>query len=333
MKPGSLRRFNLARCLLIGIVACSVVPRQVSAAQAELYPDRPIRLVLALSAGGVMDTMIRTLAPMLEQALGQPVLVDNRPGASGNIAADIVAKAAPDGYTLLVAATSLTVLPSTQGARAVDPTHALAPISKLATQPVIIVCNPKFGVNNLTELIDRARSAPGRVAYGTAGVGSADHLTAVMLTTRANVEMLHVPYNNTGTETKDLLAGEINVAFMLLGAVEPYIRSGQLKPLAFTGRERVAGYPDVPTVAESGYPGFQVTAWYGLLAPAGTPPAIVDRLQDEFRGALQAPATRDKLHALAIDPIGSSAKQFASDLAQDIARWAGVVSAAGLRNE
>lgn len=327
-------RSVLRRALVMAAFAttCVVAPWAIADSR-DAYPSRPVRVVLSLSAGGVQDTMIRTIAPSLESALGQPILIENRPGASGNIAADVVSKAAPDGYTLLVAATSLSVLPSTQGAHAVDPTRALTPISKLALQPVIIVCNPQLGVRSLTELIERARSAPEHIAYGTAGVGSADHLTAVMLTKRANVEMLHVPYNNTGNEIKDLLSGEIGVAFMLLGTVEPYLRSGQLTALAFTGRDRVASHADVPTVAESGYPGFEVSAWYGLLAPAGTPPAIVERLQAEFQRALLLPETRDKLQKLAIEPLASTAQQFRDELARDIVRWAGVVKSAGIAND
>ncbi len=305
----------------------------VAGATDARYPSRPIRLIVAFSAGGVMDTVARTIGERLEDALGQPVVVENRPGASGNIASDLVAKATPDGYTLLVAANAITVLPSTHGARAIDPVITLAPITKLATQPVLIAIHPALRVNSLPELIALAQRTPEKLAYATAGVGTTDHLAAEMLWTRAGVEALHVPYTTTGQEIKDLLAGEVRISFILLGSVAPYLRSGQLKALALTGRQRVAAIPGVPTVAESGFPGFEVMSWYGLLAPAGTPKDIVDALQREVARILQLPDVRERFATLGLEPVGSTPAQFGDEIRALVRFWPPVVKAAGIPTE
>lgn len=327
--PGASRwqRFTAAAALMLLAVSAW------SAGAAESYPSRPIRFVLALSAGGGMDTMMRMLAEKLEPSLGQPLIIDNRPGASGNIASDIVAKAAPDGYTLLVAFTSLPVLPSIMGARAIDPLAAFTPVTQLVTQPVLIVVNPSLGVDSLSSLLAMARAAPGTIAYGTAGVASIDHLSAATLSKRAGVEMVHVPYTNAGQEIKDLLGGEIRVAFIPLGTAQPYLRTGQLRGLAFTGARRVPAYPEIPTVAESGFPGFEMLSWFGVLAPAGTPPEIVDRLHQAFVRALKQPDVRENLASKALEPIGNTPAQFGEELKSLVKFWGPVVRDARIATE
>jgi tripartite-type tricarboxylate transporter receptor subunit TctC len=313
--------------------ACVAAPLSSAAVAAEPYPTRPIRIVVAFSAGGVIDTVTRMVGTRLEETFGQPVIVENRPGASGNIASEAVAKAAPDGYTLLAAANPVTVLPSTHGARAVDPVRAFAPITKLATQPILIAINPALRVDSVSDLIALGKRSPERLAYATAGVGTTDHLAAAMLWTRAGVEALHVPYTNTGQEIKDLLAGEIRISFIVLGTVAPYLRSGQLKALAVTGMRRVAAIPDVPTVAESGFSGFEATSWSGLLAPAGTPKDIIDTLHREVARILQLPDVRDKLVAMGMEPVGNTPEQFADEIKALVKFWPPVVKAAGIPTE
>jgi len=322
------QRFTAAIAVTVLVVFASS-----PAGAAESYPSRPIRFVLALSAGGVMDTMMRMLAEKLEPALGQPLIIDNRPGASGNIASDIVAKSAPDGYTLLVAFTSLPVLPSILGARAVDPVAAFTPVTQLVTQPVLIVVNPSLGVDSLSALLAMARAAPGTIPYGTAGVASIDHLSAETLSKRAGVEMVHVPYTNVGQEIKDLLGGEIRVAFILFGTAQPYLRTGQLKGLAFTGAKRVPAYPDIPTVAESGFPGFEMLSWFGVLAPTGTPPEIVNRLNQTFVRVLQEPDVRENFASKALEPIGNTPAQFGDELRSLVKFWGPVVKDARIASE
>jgi len=280
-----------------------------------------------------MDTMMRMLAEKLEPALGQPIIIDNRPGASGNIASDIVAKSAPDGYTLLVAFTSLAVLPSTYGARAVDPVAAFTPVTKLVTQPVLIVVNPSLGVDSLSGLVALARAAPGTVAYATAGVASIDHLSAETLSRRAGIEMVHVPYTNVGQELKDLRAGEVRVAFILFGTAQPYLSTGQLKALAFTSAQRVPAYPEIPTVAESGFPGFEMLSWFGVFAPAGTPAEIVNRLNQEFVRVLKSPEVQENLASKALVPVGNAPEQFGEEIKSLVEFWRPVVKDARIATD
>ena len=300
-----------------------------SAADAGHYPNRPIRLILAFS-GGVMDSLARILGDGLEQALKQPVVVEARTGASGNIAAEYVARAAPDGYTLLVAPVTITVLPSTHGARAVDPVRALAPITKLATQPSLIVANAALGITTLPELIALARGAPGQIAYATPGIGTTQHLGASLLWIRANVELLHVPYSNSGQVIKDVVAGQVPVALTLPATGEPFVRSGHLRALATTGPRRAAAFPDVPTVAELGFPGFDFVTWYGLMAPAGTPRDIIETLHRESARIVQTPEVRNRLVLMGGEPVGNTPEQFAAEIRADLARWPAIVKAAGV---
>ena len=300
------------------------------AADSSSYPNRPIRLVVSFSPGGTSDTLARMLGERLEAVWGQPVVVENRPGASGNIASELVARAAPDGYTLLVGGNGITILPSTHGERAIDPARAFAPVTKLVTQPILIAINPALPVASLSQLVALARAEPGRIAYASAGVGTTDHLAAALLWTRADAHLLHIPYANNGAEIKDLLQGEVKVAFITLGAVRQLLPTGQLKALAVTTSQRVAAFPDVPTVAESGFPGYEVTSWYGVLAPAGTPAEIVDRLNGEIVQALQLPALREKMRALGTEPVGNSPEQFAREIRSLVSLWAPVVKAAGI---
>jgi len=302
-------------------------------AQDAPYPNRAIRVVVAFSPGGTSDTLARVLGEQLEAALGQPVIVENRPGASGNIASEMVARAAPDGYTLLLGSTGITILPSLLGERAVDPVHAFTAITKLATQPILIATNPALPVATLADLVALARKEPGHVAYASAGIGTTDHLAAALLWTRARVDLLHVPYANNGAEVKDLLHGDVSVAFITLGAVRPFLRTGQLRGLAVTTLRRVAAFPDIPTVAESGFAGYEVNSWYGVLAPAGTPPAIVERLNHEFVRALQLPEVREKIVGLGAEPAGTSPAQFADEISSLLKQWPGIVESAGIARQ
>ncbi len=299
-------------------------------AAAEPCASGRVRLVTAQGAGGVMDNIARILAERLEPVLGQPVVVENKPGASGNIASALVAGASPDGCTLLVAATALAVLPSTLGADAVDPVHALAAVTKIATQPVLIAAHPSLPADRLADVVAMAKAKPGALAYATSGIATSDHLAAVLLSQRAGIEMLHVPYVNVGQELKDLLAGEVKLAFLLTGTAQPYLAAGSLKAIAVTSPERTPPLPDTPTVAESGYPGYQILSWYGLLAPAGTPPARLERLAREVAQILRAPDVRATLAAKGLQPVGNAPAEFAAELATLVESWRPLVRAAGL---
>ncbi len=313
-----------------GALVASTIP--ASAADTGPYPNRPIRLILAFS-GGVMDSLARVLGDRLEQALGQPVVVEARTGASGNIAAEYVARAAPDGYTLLVAPVTITVLPSTHGARAVDPVRAFAPITKLATQPSLIVANAALGVNTLPDLIALARDAPGKIAYATPGIGTTQHLAASLLWNRAKVDLLHVPYSNSSQVIKDVVAGQVPVALALLATVEPFVRSGHLRALATTSAHRAAAFPDVPTVTELGFPGFDFVTWYGLVAPKGTPHDIIETLYRESARIVHTPDVRNKLVLMGGEPVGNTPEQFSAEIRADVARWPAIVKAATVLDE
>jgi tripartite-type tricarboxylate transporter receptor subunit TctC len=261
------------------------------------------------------------------------VIIDNRPGASGNIGSEVVAKAAPDGYTLLLTGSFITSLPSTMGSRAVDPIAAFAPISKISEPPMMIVVNPALNVKSLDELIALARKSPGKIAYSTPGVGTTQHLAATMLQQRTGIELLHVPYANGGQALNDVVSGIVPVYFSFIGTVETFLRSGQLKPLAVATARRATNWPDVPTVAELGYKDFAVTSWNCVLAPAGTPPEIVARLHSELARIVQQPDVRSQFLTMGSEPMSNTPEQFGAELKAAVAHWSDVARLAGMKAE
>jgi tripartite-type tricarboxylate transporter receptor subunit TctC len=303
---------------------------QSPAPEAAPWPSRPIRIVVPFATGTFVDVLSRLIGAKLADALGQPVIVDNRPGASGNIASELVANSPPDGYTLLNGGVFITMLPAIGAPHAVDPA-AFTPITRLTNAPMVIVVHPSFRVRTLTELIARARREPGRVTYATSGIGTTPHLAAVMLQQRAGVEMLHVPYSNTNAALKDVVAGEVPVMFTFVGTVDALLRGGQLLPLAVTSERRDPGWPAIPTVAEEGFPGFEAATWSGLLAPAGTPREIIDRLYRECVRIIAQPDIREKIIAMGNEPVGNTPEQFALEIKNDAPRWKEVADKAHIR--
>ncbi len=297
------------------------------------FPAKPVQLIVPFSAGTQIDVAMRAIGEPLARALGQPVLVINRPGASGNIAADFVAKSAPDGYTLFVAGVTQTIQPNLPGSQALDPSRAFVAITKLATQPIVIAVNPSLGVDSLADLVARARREPGKIAYSTGGIGSTGHLAAEMLSSGAQIQLLHVPYPSANLVMRDVVSGLVPLTFNPLSATTPYIRDKRLTALAVTGSRRVPRFPEVPTVAESGFPGFDVSSWYGIVAPLGTPPEIGDRLHREFVAVLAQPDIRARLVELGMEIVGNTPAQFTAEIKADVARWAPIVEAIGLRSE
>ncbi|HEX4524750.1 MAG TPA: tripartite tricarboxylate transporter substrate binding protein [Casimicrobiaceae bacterium] len=316
------------------VLVCGVgLTLAADAAGAGDYPNRPIRIVVPFAAGTQLDLTGRIVAAKLAEAVGQPVVVDNRPGASGNIGSETVAKAAPDGYTLLLTGSFITILPSTIGARAVDPIAAFAPISKISEPPMMIVVNPALNVQTLDELIALARKAPGKIAYSTPGVGSSQHLAAIMLQQRTGIELLHVPYTNGGQALNDVVSGIVPVYFSFIGAVESFLRSGQLRALAVATAKRATNWPDVPTVAELGYKDFAVSSWNCVLAPAGTPPEIIERLHGELARIVQQPDVRAQFLTMGSEAMSSTPEQFGAELKAAVVRWSDVARLAGMRVE
>ena len=319
--------------LLLGLL-CSIgaTPRSHAAADGD-YPNRPIKIVVPFAAGTQLDLTGRIVAAKLADAVGQPVVIENRPGASGNIGSETVAKAVPDGYTLLLTGSFITSLPSTMGRRAVNPIAAFAPITKISEPPMLIVVNPALHVNTLDELIALARKEPGKVAYSTPGVGTTQHLAAMMLQQRTGIELLHVPYANGGQALNDVVSGVVPVYFSFIGAVESFLRSGQLKALAVATGRRATNWPDVPTVAELGYKDFAVTSWNCLLAPAGTPPEVVERLHRELARIVQQPDVRTQFLTMGSEAMSNTPEQFSAELRAAVAHWSDVAKLAGIRIE
>jgi tripartite-type tricarboxylate transporter receptor subunit TctC len=330
--PSLLPRRSLTALLAL---VCSVGPTMLAAIAADAggYPSRPIRIVVPFAAGTQLDLAGRIVAAKLAEAVGQPVIIDNRPGASGNIGSETVAKAAPDGYTLLLTGSFITSLPSTMGPRAVDPIAAFAPISKISEPPMMIVVNPALNVNSLDELIALARKTPGNIAYSTPGVGTTQHLAATMLQQRTGIELLHVPYANGGQALNDVVSGIVPVYFSFIGTVETFLRSGQLKALAVATARRATNWPDVPTVAELGYKDFAVSSWNCVLAPAGTPPEIIERLHAELARIVQQPDVRSQFLAMGSEPMSNTPEQFGAELKAAVARWSDVARLAGIKSE
>jgi tripartite-type tricarboxylate transporter receptor subunit TctC len=297
------------------------------------FPSRPIRLIVTYPAGGGADTMARLIAPRLGEALGQPILVENRGGASGTIAADLVAKSAPDGHTLMLDATNHAVNPSLLPKLPYDPEKSFAPVTLLALFPNVVVVHPAYPVNSIRQLIDKARAEPGKIAFASSGNGSAQHLAGELFRQRAALDMVHVPYKGGGPALIDVMGGQVPLYFGNMASALPHVKNGKLKALAITGSKRSPAAPDLPTVAESGMPGYQVYEWNAIFAPAGTPPAIVNRLQAEIAKVVKIPEVRERMLALGGEIVASSPAELGAWVREQTASWAKVVRAGNIKPE
>jgi len=290
---------------------------------AAAYPERPIRLVVPVAPGGAVDVVGRIVGQKLSVLLGQNVVIDNRGGANYIIGTELVARSAPDGYTLMVTAGAHTINPAVYRKLPYDALRDFAPISHIANSSgLVIVVHPSFPVRSLQELIDKARASPGTIIYGSAGHGNLTHIAGEMFQVMAGVKLNHVPYKSAGPAVNDLLGGQIPLMFGPSPVVVPMVQAGRLRPLAFTGLKRSAQLPALPTVDELGIKGYEATGWYGLYGPRGTPRAIVDRLSASTRQLVQMPDTRERFAALNLEPIGSSPEEFAQFLKQDLQKYA-----------
>ena len=329
---GGLRR-GIHLLLLALPLVCAIVGNLAAAAD-ETYPDRPIHLVDPYGAGGANDLFGRIIGARLAEALGQPVIVENRGGAGGNIGTEYVAKAKPDGYTLLIGSNgNNTINPALYPSLPFDAAHAFSAITKLATVPVVLVASPSLPAAKLGDVIQLAKSQPGKLAYASPGVGSTAHLTAALLASRTGIELLHVPYKGGGAAIGGVLTGDVPLAFVVISTAQALAQAGRVRAIAVTSIARSAAMPDVPTVAESGVPGFDVSSWYGLLAPAGTPPDIIARLHAETIRILKQPDVQQQFLAMGAAPVGNTPEAFDEEIRADLARWAAVVKAAGIRAE
>jgi tripartite-type tricarboxylate transporter receptor subunit TctC len=300
--------------------------------QAQGYPDKPVRMIVGFPPGGGTDVVARIITPRLSENLGQPVVIENRPGATGTVAAGQVARAPADGYTLMMGHVSVNAIaPSLFPKLPYDVIKDFAPVTLAASVPHIITVHPSLPVTSLKELIVYLKARPGKLTFPSAGNGSTPHLAGEMFKSLAGVEIVHVPYKGTGQSMQDLLSGQHLVGFDTMPASAPYVRSGKLRALAVTGPRRVAEFPDLPTVEEAGVPGY-LTTWYGVFAPAGTPAPIVNKLHADITRAMEAPDTRERLAAIGVDDtVTRTPEEFAVIVRNDTARYAKVVKDAGLK--
>ncbi len=302
-----------------------------AAAIAQDYPNKPIRLIAPFSPGGATDVLARIVGQKMNERLGQPVVIENRVGAGGNIGAELVAKSAPDGYTLLMGGVPHAIGASLYSKLSYDMAKDLSAIAEVASFPSVIVLHPSLPAKSIHELIALAKAKPGQLNFGSAGNGSPNHLALELLDTMAGVKMIHIPYKGAGQVVGDLLAGQLQLASMGLPVAMPHVQSGKLRAIALTGATRSPLLPQLPTVAEAGLPGFDVTSWYGLFGPAALPREIIMRLNGEISAAITAPELKERLTALGAEPSVKNPEQFAQYVREEITKWAKVVKASGAK--
>ena len=310
----------------------AVLALLATGAWGQAHPAKPIRLVVPFPAGGTTDILARAVGQKLTEAWGQPVVVDNRPGAGGNIGAELVAKAAPDGYTLLMGTVGTHAINASLYAKMpYDHIKDFAPVILVAGVPNVLVVNPAVPVNSVQELIAYAKANPGRLNFASSGSGTSIHLSGELFKVMAGVQMTHIPYKGSAPALQDLIGGQVQLMFDNLPSALPQIKGGKLRALAVTSAARAAALPDVPTVAEAGLPGFEASSWFGVLAPAGTPVAIIARLNAEIAKWLASPEAREKLASQGANAAGGSPEDFAKHIAAETAKWQKVVKESGAK--
>jgi tripartite-type tricarboxylate transporter receptor subunit TctC len=302
-------------------------------AAAQAWPSKPVKLVVPYPPGGPTDIVARVVAERLQAQTGQPFVVDNRPGAGGNLGADAVAKAAPDGYTLLVATTAHAINKSLFKSLNYDVQRDFGPVSLLTQGPLVLVVHPDFPARSVSELIAMARAKPKSVSFASSGNGQSTHLAAELFASMAGAPMTHVPYKGSAPALNDLIAGQVPLMFDTMLSAMPHVKGGKLRALAITGEKRSAAAPDLPTIAESGLPGYQAYAWNGLLAPAGTPPAVLARLSEELKTALAQPAVQEKFAAQGFATAWTSPAEAAGFLKAEVEKWGRTVQQSGAKVE
>ena len=293
-----------------------------------------MRFVVPFPPGGSTDTLARTIGAKLAESLGQQVIVDNRPGGNGNIGMEIVAQSRPDGHTIVLGYIGpIAIAPSLYGKLPFDPVKDYAPITQIATSPNVLTAHPSVPAKNLKELIALARVKPGNVSFASTGIASVGHLTGELLNSLSGVKMTHIPYKGGGQAITDLLGGHVQVMFSGFSAAMPHIKAGKIRALAVTGAKRSPALPEAPTIAEQGFPGFEATAWYGVLAPANTPKPVVTRLHGEIVKILKLPDVTQRLDGLGFEIVGSNPEEFGAYIKSEIRKWEKVVKASGAKPE
>ncbi len=301
-------------------------------AAAQPYPSKPIRLVVPFPAGGTTDILAREVGQRLSLSLGQPVVIDNRPGAAGNIGSELVAKSAPDGYTLLMATVGTHAInPNLYARMPYDHVKDFAPVVLVAGVPNVLEVTPSLPVHSVADLIKLAKEKPGQINFASSGSGTSIHLSGELFKTMAGVDMTHVPYKGSAPAITDLIGGQVQVMFDNLPSSLPQIKADKLRAIAVTSAQRAPALPDIPTIAESGLPGFEASSWFGIVAPAGTPPTIIARINADVNQWLQSPEAKEKLLAQGAVAAGGSPEQFAAYIHAETEKWARVVKASGAK--
>jgi len=333
MEIGVCPRFPLRalRLLSLAVLGSALVPWPASAQTSDAWPSKPLRFILPFPPGGGTDILGRIIAERLTANLSQPVVTENRGGAGGNVGAEAAAKSAPDGYTIVLVAPSLTISPSLYSKLNYDPVKDFAPVSLVATVPNVMVTHPPVPASTLAEFIRLAKTKPGEMNFGSGGSGTSNHLAGELFNIVAGVKLVHVPYKGVNLAMNDVLSGQIQLVVIGVPAVAPHIKAGKLRALALVALQRAAALPEVPTAAEAGLPNFEVTTWYGILAPAGTPKTIVTRLNAELVKIMHSPELKERLAAMATDPATSTPEEFGDYIKREIVKWGEVVRQAGLK--
>jgi tripartite-type tricarboxylate transporter receptor subunit TctC len=300
-------------------------------ASAQTYPDKPVRIMAPFPPGGLVDVLARGLGEEMSKSLGQPVVVENKPGAGGNIGADVVAKATPDGYTLLMTSPGIqSINQFLYKSMPFDPEKAFVPVSMVADMTMLVAVHPKTKIKTLKELLDFARANPGKLNFGSAGIGTTGHLGQELLVHVGRIKVTHVPYRGAAPAVKDLIAGQIDGVVDNPPTVEAHIKAGTITALAVAGKQRIAVLPDIPTTAEAGLPGWEASSWFGLVAPAGTPPAIVKRLHAEVAKAVKSPLMQ-KLSERGMRMVGDSPEEFGAFIVAERKKWGEIIKAANIK--
>jgi tripartite-type tricarboxylate transporter receptor subunit TctC len=313
----------LALCCIVGAIAADAP-----------YPERPIRLIIPQSPGGASDTVGRIVAQRLGERLGQPLVADNRPGATGNIGAELVAHATPDGYTLLLTAPNLVTSPSLYARVGFDPIRDFAPVTQLALSPNVWLVHPAFAARSMKELIAAAKAKPRELDFSSSGIASTQHLAGELLNILAGIQLVHVPYKGGGPALVDLMAGRVPVMVSSLPSALPQVKAGKVRALAVTSARRSPSIPELPTVAEAtGFASYDATTWQGLVFPAATPRRMVEHVARHSIAVLETPEVRERLRDLGYEPVGSTPAQFAAFVKAELARWSRVIRSAGIKAE
>ena len=316
--------------ILAGAMLCALS----IAAIAQDFPSKPVRLIVPFATGGVTDTSARLIADKLSRAIGQQVIVENRPGGSGNPGTQYVAQSAPDGYTLLLAFDGTMVInPFVFPKIPFDTVRDFQPVTKLGDAALVLVAHPAVPAKNFSELLAYSKANPGKLSFGHSGTGGTTHVAGELLKQRSGLDMLHIPYKSGGQAVVDAIGGQVPLAYSAVAGAHAHVKSGKLKAIGVSSLKRISSLPDAPTFDEQGVAGFEAVSWVGIMAPAKTPRAIVDRLQRDLAAILKDQDTRDRFATLGIEPVGNTPEQFAEQIKADLARWGKVVEQAKIRAE